>query len=160
MTGLQASDLIKPRGKKKETKEKHSISRSARQLESQDVSSFVSPDQERPAEPQRQSNEMLTGGNGQQNTAFFVNHPNGVNNEGVSSLPPFSQVWSNSEFLTGQDLLAQMVLSGQHRQHQVAEPNATRISLDGNAQQLTKSCRYTVIDLEVFNAVSLKSIFN
>lgn len=138
MTGLQASDLIKPRGKKKETK--HSISRSARQVESQDVTSFVPPDQERSAEPQRQSNEVLTGTSGQQNTAFFVNHPDGANNEGVSvsSLPPFSQVWSNSEFLTGQDLLAQMVLSGQHRQR--VEPSATRISQDGNALQLTKSC--------------------
>lgn len=140
VTGLQASDLIKPRGKKKETKEKHSTSRSARQLEGQDVTSFVPPDQERSAEPQRQSNEVLTGGSGQQNAAFFVNHPDGVNNEGisVSSLPPFSQVWSNSEFLTGQDLLTQMVLSGQHRQQ--VEPNAARISQDGNALQLTKSC--------------------
>lgn len=152
VTGLQASDLVKPRAKKKDTKDKqNAASRSAKRQESQVVSSTAPPEheavnQESSTKPPRQANDvqtMMSNGQQHQDPAFLVNShsENGVKIEGNSSLPPFSQVWSNSEILTGQDLLVQMVLSGQHRQQQQqqVQPDATRTSLDGSSQHLTKS---------------------
>ena len=157
MTGLQPSDLVKPRGKKKEPKEKSASSRQGKAHKQNNSAANVITSENTDCTDQNNCGQVMMGG---QNISGMANSIDdgcrGVFNgqgepQSAGTLPPFSQVWSNTEYVSGQDLLAEMAMTSQIVYNHLGENDAQHLMVPDNGQQNQAIYRQVI-----FNSKSLK----